>query len=170
MRQMDGIEQKSSSNLKTYLLISLVVLAGLGLVGGGIFVYQKALSGKKIASVTPTPTINPTTPTPTESGEITPTPSLDKSALKIEILNGTGTSGAAGKAAKLLENSGYKGIKTGNAAQYDYEETIIGIKESKKDFLPLISESLAKNYQIAEDSKTLDEKDSFDVIITLGKK
>jgi len=169
---MDGIEQKSLSNFKTYFLIVLVVLAGLGLIGGGIFVYSKALNGKKTASAIPTPAVSLTTVTPSLAEELSPTPlpSLDKSALKIKILNGTGVPGAAGKAAKLLENAGFEGIKTGNASKYDYGETVIEIKESKQDFLALLSESLAKDYQIAQDTKTLDEKDSFDAIITLGKK
>lgn len=167
---MDGIEQKSLSNFKTYFFIALVVIAGLGLIGGGIFVYNKALSSKNTAGATPTPAVSLATPSLSESEEVTPTPSLNKADLKIKVLNGTGTPGAAGKAAKLLEDSGYEGIKTGNASKFDYEETVIEIKESKKDFLSLLSESLSKNYQISEDSKTLDEKDSFDVIITLGKK
>lgn len=167
---MDGIEEKSKPEFLKWLLVALVGVFSLGLVGGGVFVYQKAITGKKV-----TPTTFAPTPSPGETAikipEVTPTPKteLKRSDLKIKVLNGTGVPGVAGKATEFLEKLGYEGVKTGNADSFDYEKTIVQIKESKKNYLGLIIDDLSKNYSLAESSKTLSEEEKFEVIIILGK-
>ncbi len=164
---MDGIEEKSVFDWQRWLAISLVVLVGLALVGGGIFVYKKALSKKETPSVAfqPTPTLEAL---PTE--EIpTPTSNLVRAELKIKVLNGTGVVGAAGKAAQFLENLGYQDVKTSNADRFDYQKTMIQIKEEKREFLELLKKDLSTKFVLGEEIKTLPEEESFDVIIILGK-
>lgn len=170
---MDGIEEKSTIDIKQWLLVALVVIVGLLVIGGGVFVYQKAMSKKKTTAgkvvITPTPELTEeisSSPTP----EISPALLAEKKDLKIKILNGSGIPGLAGKAATYLENLGYSGIKTGNASSYDYEQTEIQIKESQKGLLEQLTKDLSQEYTLAEEQKTLAEDESFDVIITLGKK
>lgn len=167
---MDGIEQKSRVDFLRWGAVVLVVIAGLVLVGGGIFVYQKALRKKETTPTTPTPTLQPSEAI-TEVPETTPTPEIElkRSGFKIKVLNGTGVPGTAGKAAQFLEKLGYEGIKTGNADSFGYEKTIIQIKESKKDSLGMLKEDLLKNYSLSEDIKTLAEEENFDAIVILGK-
>jgi len=165
---MDGIEQKSSRNYKQWFLITLVVGAGLMVISGGIWVYQKTISDRKSkeALVTPTPAEEEIVASPTP--EVTTAPA-QKAELKIQILNGGGIKGEAARAAALLEKVDFTDIKTGNADKFDYEETEIQIEEDKKEFAPEIIEALSAKYTVSPDLKTLDAKSTFDVIITLGK-
>jgi hypothetical protein len=170
---MDGIEQKSASNYKQWFLIAIVAGLILIVISGGVWVYQKTVKNKPPATdqITPTPIREETTITPEAEvtpGEVTTTPSA-KEELKIQILNGGGVKGEAGRAALLLGKAGFKNIKTGNAARFDYEQTEISIKEGEKEFLQDLTEALAENYTVSSDSKTLEAKDTYDVVIILGK-
>lgn len=93
---------------------------------------------------------------------------LDKTAVKIEILNSTKTAGLAGELKNILEADGFKIEKTGNTSPIR-ETTLIQTKESKNDYLPLIKESVSKKYQASED-KSLVEGDIYDIIIIIGTK
>jgi len=169
---MEGIEQKSKSDFLRWILVALVVLLGLGIIGGGIFVYQKTLKNKKdkeIVSPTPTPFAAPSEITPTEEASPSPTPKISRADLKIEILNGTGVPGAAGKAAELLEKLGWQGIKTGNADNFDYQKTVIQIKESKKEYFGLLEGDLSSQYTLEEKPQILSGDNKFDAVIIVGK-
>ena len=156
---------KSSFNFKKVFLILLVVIGGLALIGGGISVYRKAIKGKETSQpeTTPTPTI-----VSVEEPEPTPTPAIDRGDLKMEIQNGGGLKGAAGEAARFLEDKGYQDIKTSNADSFDYEETIIKIKEDKKNYLDWLKSDLAEKYTLAAEIKTLETDSDFDAIVILG--
>jgi len=169
---MEGIEQKSKPDFLRWILVALVVLLGLGIIGGGIFVYQKTLKNKKdkeVVAPTPTPLVAPSEVTPT--GEISPypTPKISRADLKIKVLNGTGVPGAAGKVAELLEKLGWQGIKTGNADNFDYQKTVIQIKESKKEYFELLKKDLSSKYTLEEEPQTLSEDENFDAVIIVGK-
>jgi hypothetical protein len=167
---MDGIEEKTKPDILRWILIALAVLVVGGLIGGGVFVYKKALGRKEAGQLTPTPEPLPAVEvTETPEAMLTPTEELDKADLKIKILNGTGVPGAAGKAVQLLEKLGYQGIKTGNADAYDYEKTEIKIKESKMSYLSLLSQDLEDEYPLATETGTLEESEDFDVEVILGK-
>ena len=169
---MEGIEQKSKPDFLRWILVGLVVLVGLGIIGGGIFVYQKTLKNKKDKEVvvpTPTPFVVSSETTPAEEVSPSPKPKVSRADLKIKILNGTGVPGAAGKAAELLEKLGWQGIKTGNADNFDYQKTVIQIKESKKEYFDLLKEDLSSKYSLEEEPQTLSEDDKFDAVVILGK-
>lgn len=170
---MEGIEQKSARNYKQWFLIALVVGLALVVISGGIWIYQKAIGSKKTSAtseITPTPTeeMAATTPEVSPVEELTPTPGK-KAELKIQILNGGGVKGEAARAAQLLDKTGFKNIKTGNADRFDYEKTEISIKEGQKEFLQEITEALSENYTVSSDAKTLEEKETYDVVIIIGK-
>lgn len=104
-------------------------------------------------------------PTPTP----TPAPKLEKSELKIQVLNGSGQKGAASSLKKLLVESGYNSdIKTGNADNFAYEETVIEIKNEKKNYLNLLLDDLKSKYNISSDYEVLDEDSDFDAVIIIG--
>jgi len=170
---MDGIEQKSASNYKQWFLIALVVGLVLVVISGGIWVYQKTMKKKppNADQITPMPIQEETTITPETEitpGEVTTIPSA-KAELKIQILNGGGVKGEAGRAAQLLEKVGFKNIKTGNADRFDYEQTEIKVKADEKQFTPEIIEALAGNYSVSSDLQDLDNKETYDVVIVIGK-
>lgn len=165
---MDGIEQKNTTDYKRYLLIGFVVIIGLALIGGGIWVSQKALK-KGSSSEEATPTVAPEPTLKIE--EITPTtnPALKRSELKIKVLNGIGVPGEAGKVADFLEEQGYLNVKTGNADNYDYQKITIQIKDAKKDFAALLINDLKSDYAVNEKITSLSADDSFDAVLILGK-
>ncbi|MBU2592171.1 LytR C-terminal domain-containing protein [Patescibacteria group bacterium] len=107
-------------------------------------------------------------PTNTPAATATPTPSREK--IQIEVLNGSGIPGLAGKAKEFLESLGYKDIKTGNADSYDYQKTEVSIKKTKEEYLKMILEDLGKNYSVSSDSSTLEKDSPFDIVVILGKK
>lgn len=167
-------EKKKPSPFKIILIVLIVTLV-IGLVGGGIYVYQKAMGKTKPPSA-PEPSVQ-TFPTslPTEAPSLpspTPTPAieLDRADLKLQVLNGSGTPGLAGEAQEYLEGLGYQDVDTGNAASYDYEETEIAIKEDKEEYLNLLIEDLSEEYTLATDTAILDEDSQYDAVVTIGKK
>lgn len=151
-------ESRSSSRI--FWLAVVVLLLVVAVVGGVLVFKDKVNFG-------PGPTPEPTT-------EVTPTsePTLipDRSELKIQILNGSGAPGTAGKAKEFLEELGYEVADTGNAKNYDYEETEISLKESRMDFKALLVEDLGKEYEISEDVGTLDEDSDYDAVVIIGEK
>lgn len=109
----------------------------------------------------PTP---PTPPTP-----LTPPlqPVLDKKTLSIKILNGTLKKGLAADLKKIFEENNFEVKEVGNVSGNDYKKTILRIKESKKDFIPLIAEVLRNKYADFT-QETLLESEANDVLVIIG--
>ena len=110
-----------------------------------------------------------TTVVATTTPEIIPIVSeVDKTAVKISVLNSTKTKGLAGELKTILENEGFIVGAVGN---YDpiQERTFIKIKESRKDYNPLIKKVIEEKYQLADD-QALNETDIYDIIIIIGNK
>ena len=136
----------------------------------------------------PTPVIVPSsTPMPTKEGEekesititptgVSPTPKkqtvtpgeLDRSSLSIQVLNGSGISGAAGKMQATLDNLGYTDVTTGNADAFDYEDISISVKSTKAKFLELLKKDLSDSYTIG-DTDTKLTSGSYDAVIIIGQ-
>lgn len=157
-------EEEKPKTKKVFFLVLLVILI-LVAIAGGIFVYKKSIDQKNSSSgAVPT-----TTP---QAEQITQTPAeeLKREDLKVEILNGSGTPGAAGVTQKYLEDLGYQIAKTGNAKSYTYKETEISIKEEKRPYLEMLVKDLEKNYTLATGSSFLESESEFDAVIVVGKK
>jgi len=69
---------------------------------------------------------------------------------------------------KILENAGFEDIKTGNADNFDYDQTQIRIKQEKENYLSALVSALS-DYPIASSTSVLKEDDPFDAVIILGK-
>ena len=158
---------EEENKAKKFLLIGLIIILIGSLIGGGIIVSRKALQKppelveEEIEAV-PTEELRPEDDQPLAE---------DKTALKIKALNGSGEPGAAGVAAQFLTNQGYsEQIDTGNAGVYDYQQTVIQIKEDKEAYLEGLKADLEKEYTVSEDIETLDEDSEFDAIIIVGAK
>ncbi len=143
----------------TAVIVAVVVIVLL-LLGGGIYFFTK---GQKKSE--PTTDLSTVDTAPKE----TPTPEIDKSSVKVQVLNGTGTEGQAGKASDALKSAGFSDIKTANASKLGNTKTTI---QTKKEFASLTADiksaldSDFDNVEINEDALT-DDSD-FDVIITTG--
>ncbi len=94
---------------------------------------------------------------------------VDKSKILVKIENGAGVSGTASKAKDFLASFGYSVVEIGNAPKFDYSETTISTKKSKRNILALIKADLSKNYTV-KDGNDLSEDLKYDVLVIIGKK
>ena len=181
-----------------YLGIFVVLIAGAILLGNYLLSSGNKDENKLVATptpqvITPTPiqsgptvepsravtpkiTIAPTkatkiTPIPTVSSKVTPSPVVTTTkSLQIEVLNGSGISGEAVRAASLLKAAGYSITGTGNADAFTYQETVIQIKKSKASFGSQLKKDLTGTYTVDPVIQTLAETSTSDAIVILGAK
>ncbi|MBI5358248.1 LytR C-terminal domain-containing protein [Candidatus Amesbacteria bacterium] len=106
-------------------------------------------------------------PTPSPVAIATPVPVFKREDFKIQVLNGSGIGGLAGKAKTKLEALGYPEVAVGNADSKDYISTKLSIKKSKANFLADIKKDLS-GYTLAQDTGTVTGDSEFDVEIILG--
>ena len=169
-----------------YLLIFIVIVGCFFLIKNIFFGAGKS---KEIPSVTPVPTefqFPTDTPAPSispteEAGETTVTPAaktvnpvdsstgLDRSALSVEVQNGSGEVGAAGKGADVLKGFGYKISSTGNADNYDYQNVTIKVKSTKANYLALLKKDLGFSYTVASATADLSPDSTADALVIIGK-
>ena len=178
----------ASAKKRAFIYVLLfVVLIGLAIVAGNYFLSSKKAKSKVEPTPTPTPPIViPTaTPTASPSGKSTPTPTVKVSptakvsptvspttavskTLTIQVLNGSGTKGEAGKVASLLKAAGYSISSTGNADTFDYQKTVIQIKKSKLSYATQLKKDLSASYTVDPTVQTLAESSEADAIVIVG--
>lgn len=162
-------EKKEESEKPNYLWIIIPTALLVGALVGGLITYFSGVSKLDKDEVIPTP-ISSEAPEAESSPEATSAATLKRDILKIQVLNGSGVSGAAGKAKTYLEDLGYQDVDTGNASVSDLTETEISIKEEMEEYTSLLTSDLSEDYQVADSVKTLVTTSKYDVVITLGKK
>jgi hypothetical protein len=89
--------------------------------------------------------------------------------LKVTVQNGTDTAGYAKEIGDYMEEKGYRNVVRENADVDTYTDTIIKIKEGKRNYLSLVLSDLKDKFLLATAS-TLDATASSDVVLILGKK
>ena len=146
--------------------ILVILIPGILLLGallGGIFFYQTTLN-KNGETPTPAPTATPPTGTPAAS----PSGTFDLTKYPINVENGSGIPGTAGSAKDLLTKAGFKVSSTGNAATYDFTDTII---ETKSDvpqaFIDKLTTTLSGIYKVGT-NKTLPSTSTDEVVVIIG--
>lgn len=150
--------KQSSGSGKRLPLIIFILLVLLVFGGGSAWLLKQGTFG----ALAPTPTPEPTlTPTPT------PAPIL-RSDLKVQVLNGSGVPGRAGKVEEFLKGLGYQVLDTGNAKAFSYKKTEIRVKDDKKDYLSLLTEDVSREYEVDEETKTLEEESEYDAVVIVG--
>lgn len=113
---------------------------------------------------TPTPVLEPTMAPPTP----TPTPSINREEIRVKVLNGSGISGKASDVKAFFQEKGYGEILTGNADAFDYETTVVQIKEDADPAIrDYIEEDITSQVETPE-FETLDEDDAADVVVIVG--
>lgn len=183
-----SMQPQEKGSRRFAFLVLVVIILGVVVFFGVRFIGSIT---KKETAPTPTPTLvqsMPTeTPTPTPTGgsptpKSSPTPSprptlnpvdpasgLDRSDLSVEVKNGGGVAGAAGKASDFLKNLGYKVISVGNADNFDYQSIVIEVKSAKSSFLSLLKKDLSASYTIGTTSADLSATSSADALVIVGK-
>jgi hypothetical protein len=155
-----SIAEKNSGTNPLIIIIPGIFL--LGALLGGIFFYQRGISG---GEPTPTPDYSNTfTPSPTTVSEIT----LDLTKYPINVKNGSGVSGQAGVVKDLLVTAGFMVSGTGNATSYDFTKTVIKTKaDVPEEFLTKLSEALSKGY-VLDANQSLATSSANEVEVVVG--
>lgn len=162
-RTFSAYREQSKGKQKFFVIFVLVLFLIVVIVLGGLFVVGSLNRESQV--ILPTPTIAAVmTPLPTSSisAVLTPnlteaiTPStglsvqdkstnLDKSKLRIAVLNGSGEKGAARKVSAYLEGLGYQISNVGNAEAFTYRNITVIVKKSKSSYAPLLKRDLEAN-------------------------
>jgi LytR cell envelope-related transcriptional attenuator len=165
-----------TSHKKRWVIIFLVVLLLVITALGALYMLGSSVKhpAPPIANPIPTETIA-VTPTPATSSAsvttitpaVTNSPTVDVSALRVSVLNGSGVAGAADKTASALKTAGYSHVTTGNADKFTYTGITVYVK--KKEYLPQIQQDIASLNSSAKVTTGVDETISGDVEIIVGK-
>ena len=164
---VEVIEEEVEKSNYLWIIIPTALL--IGALVGGLITYFSGLSRLQVADQTPSP-VPSVEPMVTSTPVASPSSTIKREDLKVQVLNGSGISGEAGKAKTLLEGLGYKNVDTGNASSSDYAQTEISIKTTSKDALATVIKDLSTKYSAVEASKPLVVTSKYDLVITLGKK
>jgi len=110
-----------------------------------------------------------------EKKEPSPTakPKIEKSSVKIQVVNGTGTPGQAGIVVKVLEGAGYSAdnIKTDNAEKFTTLTTTITARTDFEEIVNNIKDVLKPTFEeVTVDSSNLNSDSEFDIVIVTGGK
>jgi len=152
--------QPKKSN-KTMLFVIVGIL--LAILVGWFFMTQQPKNTDEVKDVT----VEQKEPTPTEK------PKIEKSSVKIQVINGTGTPGQAGIVVKALEDAGYStdNIKTGNAEEFDNSTTSITARDNFEEIVDNIKEVLKPTFEkVTVVSPNLESDSEFDIVIVTGGK
>ncbi len=140
----------------------LIIAFILGLAVGAVTMYIIKAQRSALSPQTETTVVNQS-PEPTTA----PVTEVKREDLKVQVLNGSGVSGAAAKAKTFLEGLGYVDVAAGNA-DGDFAQTEIELREAKSSASEMIKKDLETNYTLADTIGTLDSSSDYDVVITVG--
>lgn len=147
---------------KKHLLV-LVVL-GILVIAGTVYTLKSQFGSSAEASPSPSPmSVVAASPEPTA----TPAPELTRSDYTIRILNGTSTSGLAGKASGTMKEKGYEVERTGNATNSAFTQTQVRVKDGQDNLLQTLIKDLAPDFSAIAGPK-LSNSDASDAEIILG--
>ena len=162
-----------SKNIFKLIIVAFFSMLFVAVVSGGIYTYLSGVSTtNQVVSASPTPTLPSPSPETTVGPETTqsPTASNDLSGYKIVVLNGSGKIGVASQTKADLLAGGFKSVSTNNADAFDFQETVVSVKENVPDSVKnFVKEILTKRYSVI-DGENLPTTASFDVEVTLGLK
>jgi len=113
------------------ILLAVAVVVGALLIGKG---FQTSTS-QALTPPSPSPSVSPSpsasvSPSPSESPGLTHKEAVK--GVKIQVLNGTGTSGLAATVADTLRGKGYTIYGVSNAGKSTYQTTIIYYEQGQK--------------------------------------
>ncbi|KKP67900.1 MAG: Cell envelope-related transcriptional attenuator [Candidatus Roizmanbacteria bacterium GW2011_GWC2_35_12] len=143
-------------NKKLFILGS-VIFAFIILSSALIFYFVNRVKPKKIINTKVVPVKK------TTEQEVV---QLKRSEITLEILNGSGVAGLAGKTAKIFEDKGYLIVKTGNTEDVTGNKLLVN--DLLKDKINTLLEDLKKELNIASISGSLTDSTASARII-LGK-
>src|SRR5260221_53902 len=162
-----GSMQSQSSGKKSNKLIFIIIIIFLLFIGGITFLVFKS---SRTTGEEPVPTESGL-PEPTSSPASSPTPTpvaINKSDVKIQVLNGTGVAGEAGVLQSALTALGYKKIDVGNASDTSATNTsVIFSSTLPSDIVSEITTKLKAMY-VTVDASSSSTGSTYDVKVTTG--
>ena len=165
----EPVPPKKSFNFKL-LLIFIIPAILIGILVGGLFYLSKNKSiSEPQPSTTPQSSETPMVDAETEQTVMAEEAKDKVSGLSVQILNGSGTPGEAGKVSDMLAYEGFENIKTANAVSFDFTDTEVQTKESVSDVYAVIERALQDKYSVVK-SDALPDASDFDIVITVGQK
>ncbi len=165
-------QPKKSNGARTLLVIGILVLIGIL----GFVIYKSATGQKQSAATEPTPydnlagtTTNNATVAPEATPAASPSASVDKSKIQIQVQNGTGIAGEAGYLQKQLEALGYTNVKATNAPTTNATDTTVTFSSSlDSGVVAEITHKLNAIYQSVVTQTSAST--TYDVVIITGLK
>lgn len=106
------------------------------------------------------------TPLPTSTPQPTLAP-LNREEISLEILNGSGVPGLAGKTATMFEDLGYSVPEVGNGNTV--ASTEVYVQEELEERLSLLMDDLLENLNVSSVAGYLDEDDEVTARVVLGE-
>lgn len=139
--------QKESGKNWKWLIVLVLFLVVIG--GVTFFVFKSSRTASTLEE-SPTPDTsnltNLATPQPTSTPSSSPS-TIDKSQIKIQVLNGTGIAGEAGFLSDKLKALGFTNITTGNAPTQGGSDTQVTFsKTTDSDIVTQITSKLNEIY------------------------
>ena len=129
---------------------------GLVLVGGALAA-SFLLETRSGPDASPIPAADPTSTTDIPFDE-------QQSRIRVEVLNGAGDPGAAARITEVLRTAGFDVKTYGNAARYDYEQTVVLDRSGR----PGAAGAVAAALRGAEIREELDSELYLDATVILG--
>jgi hypothetical protein len=165
-------EEKEGGKKKIFIIILVIILLG-ALVGGGIYYYQTQINKNGETTEVEKEELVVVPTIPVEEGDkeegATESAEVELDVYEVNILNGSGIAGEAGKVSTLLELAGFDNIDTANADSYDFVNTEISLKEDiPNSVYREIKESLEDTYIVEKLDDPLGEDYDYDIEIVVG--
>lgn len=158
----EELSAPSDAPKKNYMWPILFIFIAAILLLTGVFLYRQGKSTDdkvNVVKLSPAPSVTPQ-----------PTKVIDLTKYEIEILNGGGVSGEAGRQKTSLETAGFTISSIGNADNSDYTDTIIQTKkEVDEDFIKKLKDVLNSSFTVGE-IESLSEDASVPVVVIIGTK
>jgi outer membrane biosynthesis protein TonB len=163
-------QNKPPSDKIPFWILFIAFLMGLALGAGligGIFYYRTKVENappnqeKQLPSSQIEDTSQNSSPTPQAQEE------NNLSSYSVEILNGSGIKGEAGKVEGLLSDAGFSDTTASNASSYDYTDTQVALKAAVPDEVFTKIEETLSTYKIKR-VDDLGDSSKYDVVITVG--
>ncbi|MGA2910248.1 MAG: LytR C-terminal domain-containing protein [Candidatus Microgenomates bacterium] len=159
-------EPKKSGGAKTLLIVGVLILVGIL----GFVIYKSATSKSETTLTQPSPFDNLTNPSQEQTAPTpvpSPTATINRSGVKIQVQNGTGITGEAAYLQTQLKGLGYTNIVVGNSSQQNLTATQVSFSSSlSSDAVTEITNKLNSIYQSVTTSASVST--TYDVVIVTG--
>lgn len=160
----DGEKEAGSGSYTKWIVMTLVGVAIFAILGGGYWYRQKMMIPPKAVTKVDTVSVIPSA-TPVASPSAAP---LSKADVLVQVLNGSGISGQAGKVKNLLTKAGFENVEVGNYPGANRKGTLVNYKSSvpeslRQELITELSES------VASVSAEATASGDFDMVVVTGR-